>query len=84
MMQRIQWVQRPGEETGPGWRATGDLGDRRAVTKGDETQDAVRKGPRRALKALLRPNLSGNDVISKPATKPRPQRPLMLSWWLRQ
>ena len=84
MRQRIQWVQRPGEEMGPGWRATGDLGDRRAVTKGDETQDAVRKGPHRALKAPLRPNLSGNDIISKPTTKSTPQRLLILSWWLRQ
>ena len=69
------------------WRGDGAWleGDwRPGRPEGDETQDAVRKGPRRALKALLRPNLSGNDVISKPATKPRPQRPLMLSWWLRQ
>ena len=83
MRQKNRYVQRPGEETGPGSyeELCGDLGGWRVVTKRDEAQDVVKKGPltHRALKAPVRPNLSGNDIISKPATKPRPQRPLTVS-----
>lgn len=70
-------MQRPGGETQPGSHEElcRDQGGWRVAIKGDEAQDAVRKGPRahRALKALVRPNLPGNHMTSKPATKPRPR-----------
>lgn len=72
-------MQRPGGETQPGSHEElcRDQGGWRVAIKGDEAQDAVRKGPRahRALKALVRSNLPGNHMTSKLATKPRPRGP---------
>lgn len=47
MKQKNRYVQRPGEETGPGpyEELCGELGGWRVVTKRDEAQDVVKKGP---------------------------------------
>lgn len=47
MRQKNQYVQRPGEEMGPGpyEELCGELGGWRVVTKRDEAQDVVKNGP---------------------------------------